>query len=79
MDISHKVQDTHDTPHRPKEAKQERQKAQARMLESHLEGRRKRSEEAAGERELGGRGDVGRSWGTQNQVWGEMGEVARRP
>ena len=49
------------------------------MLESHLEGRRKRSEEAAGERELGGRGDVGRSWGTQNQVWGEMGEVARRP
>jgi hypothetical protein len=35
MDISHQVQNTHDTPHRLEEAKQE---GSARMLEFHLEG-----------------------------------------
>jgi hypothetical protein len=55
VDISHKIQDSHATSTDPKRL--DKKRAQARMLESHMEGGMEWSWKADGGRELGGRGD----------------------
>ena len=69
VDISYNVQDNHATIYRPKETKQIQitGRFQARMLEPHLEGVIKQSQEEGGETKLSGKGDVREQWG-QYQV-----------
>lgn len=60
-----------------------RRKAQARMVESHLEGETKQLQEADGgrtgrERGGGGEGEGGRM-GSQDQIQGKTGERPRGP
>ena len=49
------------------------------MFQSHLEGGRKLSLEAKGERDLGGRGSGEKKNGGQDQVLGETGDMSRKP
>jgi hypothetical protein len=49
------------------------------MLQSHLEGRRKQSQEAEGRRDLGGRREKGGKRGTGSGMGGRAGEKPRRP
>jgi hypothetical protein len=75
VDISHKKQDTHDTPTDPKKLNK---KTQVRMLVSHLEGKHNsKGRQGEGGKWMGERSM--RETGGQDQVWPETRVRPRRP